>query len=509
MATTAGGIATGTFTANTIPGIVSITGTADVVSDTINITVVAPPTGAIAFDSATPSVIGIRGSGQVETSLIKFIVTDINGNPVVDGISVDFVMSGPSGGRLPAAGGEYIGNMDATPTMANASTVNGEAAVYLNSGAVAGPVIIVATETSTGMSSASTPVSIGGGVPNDDHLTISRCTINVEGLQKAGVESTVTIYLADRFGNYNVLEGTSVSLYAESGAIDTSSTVDATGKTSVTFRTQSPPPEDVAPIGSPACSDAGGAPTSVADAIYRFPGEWEQCLLDYVSSEYGILFPGNPRDGWATIMVTTRGEEAFDDANGNGLFDAGEFDAPTQDTSQEAFIDVDDDYTYDDGTGGDPFEIFIDDAPEPPYFLGVYDPANGSWDPDKTIFKYNKLLITSEPEYIAFSPAGFAIPDSGSRQIKILIADTNLNYLIGGTTVNISKDGGGKMVGNTSYTFPDAFAYGPKEMTVVLEDNNPGDNASASPKPPENVQITVKVTWDGILFESSVLGTVD
>jgi hypothetical protein len=436
-------------------------------------------------------------------------------------------MSGPSGGRLPAAGGEYIGNLDATPTTASASTVNGEAAVYLNSGAVAGPVIIVATETSALMSSASTPVSIGGGVPNDDHLTIARDPINVSGFVRkpfgvcegcAGCESQISIFLADRFGNYNILDGTSVSLYAESGAIDTSSTVCTNGSTSVIYRTQAPPPEDVVPLDNavPGCDP--GVPASLAN-VFSNMSEWETCLLEYVNNrygittgyvnEYGISTSSNPRDGWATLMLTTRGEEAFDDKNGNGLFDAGEFDVVTQDTSQEAFIDVNDDYTYDDGTGANPFEIFIDDAPEPPYFLGAYDPDNGSWDPDKTIFKYSKLLITGQPTYIRFNPAGFAIPDSGYQQIRILIADINLNYLIGGTTVNISKDGGGKLVGNTSYTFPDAFSHGPKEMTVVLEDTNPGDNASASPKPPENVQITVKVSWDSTLFESSVSGTVD
>jgi hypothetical protein len=418
----------------------------------------------------------------------------------VDGISVDFAMSGPSGGRLPADGGEYIGDMnDGTPTTASASTVNGTAAVYLNSGAVAGPVIIVATETSTGMSSASTPISIGGGVPNDDHLTIARDPLNVYGLVRdpsggwagcAGCESTISIFLADRFGNYNVLEGTSVSLYSESGAIDTSSTVDATGKTCVIFRTQSPTPEYVTPIGSPACS---GIPTSVSDAIYGFPGEWEQCLLDYVSAVYNTSIYGSPRNGWGTIMVTTRGEEAFDDLNGNGLFDAGEFDAATQDTSQEAFIDVDDDYTY------NAPEIYIDDNGN-----GAYDPANNTWDPDKTIFKYTRILLTGKP-YVAFSKNGFAVNDGDSLQIKILISDINLNYLIEGTKVAITISGVGKLVGSTSYDFPDVFKRGPKEMSIMLEDSSPGD---ANPVA-ENVEIIVEVTWNSMKYQFSTKGTVN
>ncbi len=539
QATTSNGIATATFSASTTPGTVTVTATSGNVSDTVDILIDALSPGSINFDSATPTLIGIRGTGQPETSVVKFIVKDVNFNPVVDGTSIDFCLLGPGGGRLPQDGGEYIGqieNIEETFTDLNAnncydtgepftdsngnsiydsplhavvSTVNGEANVFLNSGTVPGTANIIATITATGSSSSSTPISIGGGVPNHAHLTIARTPVNLEGLAFVNIQSTVSLFMADRFGNYNVLEGTSVSFYTESGAIDTSSTVDNTGATSVIYRTQSPDPVNVAPIDNvtPGCD--GGAPASLGAAL-NAAGEWEVCLQAYVNQAkpagYALGATSNPRDGWATVVVSTRGEEAFNDANGNGLFDgAGEFDIATQDTSQEAFIDVDDDNTRDDGSGGEPFEIFNDDDGN-----STYNMANGVWDADKTIFKDIPMLITGSPAYIEFNQnSGLAIADTGSLTFKILVADTNLNHLIGGSKITISHSGGGKLVGSTSYTFPDLFTYGPMETSVTLDDSDAGDNAGSSPKGPEAFSITVKVNWKGTDFERSISGTID
>jgi adhesin/invasin len=479
QATTSSGTATATFTASTTPGTVIVTGTAGSVDDTVNITISAPDAGSIEFDSATPSVIGIRGSGQTETSLVKFLVKDINGNAVVDGTQVDFVMSGPGGGRLPASGGEYIGSRDASPTTATSSTVNGEASVYLNSGTVAGPVIIVATVNGTSMSSSSTPISIGGGVPNDAHLTLASDIYNLEGLGWVNIQANISVYMADRFGNYNVLEGTAMSFYAESGAIDRNAVTDANGSASVVFRTQNPVPADVA------------------------PEAWENTLCTRLETDYGInistagvCIAGHPRDGWATIMVTTRGEEAFIDKNGNGSYNAGE---TFTDTPQEAFLDANDNDAYDDGSA-DPEELYIDDNGGGT----CNDAVNGSWDSNKTISKDIKLLITGIPAYIETNPNTFAIANGGSQAFTLLVSDINLNPLIGGTTVDISTDVG-TLAGTTSYTFPDTFIQGPVELSFILKD---ADNADTNPLA-EVALITITVSYKGTDYPITVTGTID
>lgn len=476
--TTASGTATATFTASTTPGTVTVTGTAGSVDDTVNIAITAPDTGSIEFDSATPSVIGIRGSGQTETSLVTFLVKDINGNAVVDGTQVNFVMSGPGGGRLPDNGGEYIGLRDASPTTASASTVGGEASVYLNSGTVAGPVIIVATVTGTSMSSSSTAISIGGGVPNDAHLTIATDRWNLEGLNWSNIQANLSVYMADRFGNYNVLEGTTMSFYAESGAIDRNAVTDENGSASVVFRTQNPIPFDVE------------------------PEAWENTLCARLEADYGIdvygtseCNSGHPRDGWATIMVTTRGEEAFSDRNGNGSYNAGE---TFTDTSQEAFLDANDNDAYDDGSV-DPEELYIDDDGDET----CDDAVNGSWDSYKTIIENTTLLITGLPAYIATNPDTFAIADGGSQTFTLLVSDINLNPLIGDTTVSISTDAG-ELAGTTSYTFPDMFIQGPVELSFILKDSDIGDI-----DPAEIAVITITVSYKGVDYERTVTGTIN
>jgi hypothetical protein len=210
-------------------------------------------------------------------------------------------MTGPNGG-------EFIGDIDSTPTTASAATVNGIASVLLHSGTIAGPVTITATTTIANgpISTSGTPISIGGGVPSATHFTlaIEEGKRNLEGLGFANLQATVSAYLADRFGNYNVLDGTSVSFYTEAGAIDAQgitgvtagpgetgidAAVGDTGAAYVKIRTQLPIPEDVLPM----------------------PGE-----PFYTSG----TVTHNPRDGWVAVLAATKGEEKFLDENRDGLF---------------------------------------------------------------------------------------------------------------------------------------------------------------------------------------------
>ena len=213
--TTTAGIATTTFAANSVPGSVTITATSGGNSNIVSLSVGTVSAGSIQFVSATPKILGIRGSGQSETSVIQFLVIDVNGNPV-NGAIVDFVMTGPNGG-------EFIGDIDTTPNLASAATAsNGIAFVLLHSGTIAGPVNIAGSTTIANgpIFSSATPLSIGGGVPSAAHFSLAPVTINLAGFKYYNLQTIVSAYLADRFGNYNVLDATSVSFYTEAGAID-------------------------------------------------------------------------------------------------------------------------------------------------------------------------------------------------------------------------------------------------------------------------------------------------
>ncbi|MBI3810808.1 MAG: Ig-like domain-containing protein [Nitrospirae bacterium] len=274
-ATTTGGLATATFTAANVFGTATITATVgSLTSNPVLVPVTAPAAGSIQFLSATPTVIGVKGSGQIETSTILFQVSDVNGNPVVDGSQVIFEMTGPnctSTQSPPSAATSDCPNPagDSNDEYINpvlGSTVNGVATTILNSGKVAGPVLIKATVASNlALATAATGVSIGGGVPSASHFHISASRINIAGDTDIGgyddQTTTLTAYLADRFGNSNVLSGTSVSFYTEAGHLTSSKTttickvpgactmaeLDAQGVTSVGLTSQGTVPINVYP----------------------------------------------------------------------------------------------------------------------------------------------------------------------------------------------------------------------------------------------------------------------
>ena len=310
--TTAAGIATTTFAAGTGSGSVTITATSGGNSNTVSLTVGTVSAGSIQFVSATPKVLGIKGAGQSETSVIQFLVIDVNGIPV-NGALVNFVMTGPNGG-------EFIGDIDTTPNLASATTVSsGIASMLLHSGTIAGPVNITASTTIANgpIFSSATPLSIGGGFPSATHFSVGSTVLNLEGFDWINLQSIVNAFVADRFGNYNVLKGTSVSFYTEAGAIDrqgiTGEDINSAchgpdtdrgcnaGAAGALFRTQDPMPQDV-------------SPALAGDALSIYFGGNEYFRVDAA----GITH--NPRDGWVTIVVATKGEETFLDENHDGLF---------------------------------------------------------------------------------------------------------------------------------------------------------------------------------------------
>jgi hypothetical protein len=506
QATTSSGIATATFTASSTAGTVTITATAGSVSNTTNINITAPSSGSVVFTSATPQVLGLKGFGQTETSLVQFTVADINGNPVSDGTAVSFIMSGPGGGRLPANGGEYIGDLDASPTTASASTSNGIVSVFLHSGTLAGTVTIVATVSVSGsdIASSSTVISIGGGVPSATHFSLATSVLNLAGYTDRGSlgfvneQATISAFIGDRFGNFNILEGSSVSFYTEAGAIDRSSLTDSSGSATVTFRTQDPMPVDVAPLGT------------------------ETTLMTRMNTDYGISTTFHPRDGWVTILATLMGEEAFNDANANGLYDSGE----TFTDLGEPFYDKNNDGLRDDGSS-DPFEEWIDANGN-----GVYDGPNGCWDgpnpsagytcsgrqDSKMIFDMITVMFTGHPANfsIACDASGaatsvcntqtsFTLENAEVLVFDVVIGDVNLNVPVGGTTISVASTAG-KLTAFEPSPVADTVSAGPVEFSFILADASVTDDPA---NPAEPVIISVEVTWKGTKYVIFASGTVD
>lgn len=457
-ATTVSGVANATFTAGNTAGTVGVTVTSGSVSASGSITILGADVGSIEFSSATPNVIGVKGSGQSETAIVTFSIKDVNGQSAPDGTSVTFTIDGPKGGE------------SLNPT--TASTVGGLAKTILQSGSVAGPVRVTAMTTVSGtpISSSSTGVSIGGGMPSMTHFTLARTVKNLAGLAYVNLQSTVSAFLADRFGNFNVLQGTSISFYTEAGAIDASNVTDALGSTSVIFRTQNPPP-----------------------------------LVFSSATPYGSSTPalsGDPANGLATIIAVTRGEECFVDNNGNGVFDGTTIDTfpPSCDLS-EPFVDKDDDGIFDAGA-----EFYVDANQN-----GVFNGPNGVWDGNIMIWKTIQIAFTGEPTQIVSSPTTFAITAGTGRSFTVCVGDVNANAIMAGSTIAITTDKG-TLGGNTSVTIPDIL-NGPKCLDFTLT------SGTTPPVPPATVpafaaNVTIKVTWKvpgvGDLVETRIIsGTIE
>ncbi len=479
------GQAQATFSAGTTTaGTATVTATSGSATNTIAVIVTGADAGSIEFDSATPQIVVIKGSGGDETSVVKFLVKDTNGDPVLGSQTVHMTLSGPNGG-------EYIGSTVGA-TAVDVGTVNGYATTVLHSGTIPGTVTINATVTGTTLSTSSGVIAIGGGVPSEGHFSVSTTKLNLEGFDYAGITASITARIADRYGNFNVLEGTSVSFYSECGAIDRAVNLDSEGEGSVQFRTQQPMPEDV-------------VPSLVSTAII----EREQDVIsDYLSYFNEVIDDtNNPRDGLCTLVAVVDGEEEFTDSNADGLYNSGEsFD----DTYDDIHLDMDDDsqsIAYGTETAGFPYDASFEDLIVDRNQDGTFDGMNNVWDSNKRISQYLDILYTGEPVLSVGSnglPLGFLyISDGGSQVINFSLHDARYNPPISGTKITVTCDVG-KLTGTTNTDYLDTNVIGAPIYTFILSDSAVGDtNAPA--------RGTLKFSWTykGDNYSVSYLVTVD
>ncbi len=488
-ATTTNGIAQATFSASdSTTGTAIITAESGVFSDTASITVMPADAGSIEFVSADPQVVVLRGAGGQETSVVSFIVKDSGGNPVAGSQEVRLTLSGPNGG-------EYIGPTPGVTSL-EVGTVSGIATTILHSGTIPGPATITAIVVDDpSLSTSSGVIAIGGGVPSAGHFDVSISVFNLEGLYMSGVESEFQVRLADRYGNYNILEGTSVSFYSECGAIDRSVSLNSVGEGAVTFRTQTPEPEDVE-IRSGAEADS----CDICDVVNNRISNFETLI--------GPMTGGNPRDGRCTVIAVVDGEEEFTDADASGLYEEGE---SFEDTYDDIHLEKDDDSfniqpsdpadtsSY---AAGVPFDSDFEDLVVDRNENGLFDGLNGEWDSNKRIAAQRHLLITGEPG-LSLSAASITVADSGSQTVYYSVHDQNYNLPVAGTTVDVSADVG-SLSGTTSTDFLDTNIPGPRVYSVTITDDNPGD---ADPADVGTLEITID--WLGNEYIYSIPVTVN
>lgn len=271
-ASTSNGAATVRYVARGCAGSDVVTATATVAgvtrTATGTVTVAAAAIGSIAFISATPTNIALKGTGdasRLESSTVVFRVLDATGGPRA-GATVSFTLN------------TSVGGITLTPSAATAtSDAQGNAQIVVNAGTVATSVKVTATITSVtpNISTQSSQLTITTGIPTANSFSLAVGCFNVEGWDVDGTTTPVTARLGDRFGN-PVPDGTAVTLTAEGGNIQANCSTTTT------------------------------------------PTEGGVCIVNWRSSN------PRPADGRVTLLAKAIGEESFADANANGAFDVGE-----------------------------------------------------------------------------------------------------------------------------------------------------------------------------------------
>ncbi len=478
--TNAVGVATTTFTANNEAGeavIRAASGGTSAVTPA-RITISGSAVATIQFVSTSAYVIAIRESGGTSMATVSFSVHDNNNNPVA-GKNVEFSLTGPNGG-------EYINEDPDDPINFIASTdKDGVASVILSSGYVAGPATINASvrddDGNPFLSINSPVVSIGGGVPTQKRFTVAAPVLNVPGLYTQNHKLEISAYMADRFGNYNVLNGLSVSFSPEMGlaAFSTDISCDGLGIATAKVRTHQTP-EDVA------------------------PNEIERALMDELNANYFVdgheltsATFNNPRDGICSILVYAKGEEHFVDKNANGIYDNND---TFVDTNDDPFCDYNDsgfhtDDPEDSGTD-DEYELYIDSNKN-----GLFDTKNNQWDNDKFIFRNFNILSTGVP-MIMFKDASF---EGNDQDISFIVCDRNFNTPIAGTKIKVTTDldsgSDGTIKGDTEIIINDTNRptkrLGDIEYSVYLSNMSAGRG-----------DVFVEVEWNGFTIYERLSGEI-
>lgn len=213
--TTVNGVASTSYTDKGCGGADTITASTRLggatFAQTGSVTVLPATAGQIAFVSALPQNIAMKGTGgagRQESAVVSFKVRDNNGIAVA-GISVDFGLT------------TTVGGLAVNPAFAT-SGADGTVSTNVAAGVVNTPVRVLATIRGSALSTVSDQLVVSTGIPDQNSFTVVPKIYNIECADHDGTDfTTVTAFVADHFNN-PVPDGTAVSFTTEGGAIDAS-----------------------------------------------------------------------------------------------------------------------------------------------------------------------------------------------------------------------------------------------------------------------------------------------
>lgn len=468
VATTAHGQATVTYHANGCVGEDRITARAtyeNVLAGSArgSVTVGSDTVQNLVFVDAEPDVIQIRQAGGLETSRVTFQVLGATGSPMRD-VPVDFRLN------------HTLGNLSLVHTSDTSDEV-GMVSTIVQAGNV--PTAVWVTASTSDAATQSNRLAVTTGIPDQNSASLSVENPYPVAWNHDGIETAVTMRLADAFNNPPP-DGTTVYFTTSGGAIEPACQTE-NGACSVTWRSQNPRP------------GAGQPQLFSYDVIENSSGHATGFSLNCPTGMTEC------RAGRVVVLATALGNESFIDETGSGLYEGPDVDifvttgdcdlsvpvsgASVIDTDNRDILACDDlsEAYLDKNFNGvrDPGEEFVDLNGDGQYSgpNGIYNGvlcSDGALAADLctrdpiTIREHQTIVMSCEHPYAP----GDRLP--GQRDITLglgeeatiimLLADCNGNGMPQGTTVSLNEDQAENI--NTSHV-PDNPLVGSGEPAVI------------------------------------------
>ena len=282
------------YTANGCVGADQITASASIDGQVVNaqlvLTVDSDTVQSITFTDANPTLISLKGTGGIETSVVRFQVVGSSGAPIKN-VDVDFVLSSEVGGLK-------------LKNITEKTNKNGHASTTVQAGSIPTSVRVTATARSTNISTTSNQLIVSTGIPDQDSMSLAATDTHPVGWNIQGVESTLTIRLADAFNNPPPIN-TAVAFTTEGGSIASNCTTNAEGACSVKWVSQNPRPTR----NSSDDSVERRLCVTPAGSVIAGQAALNACILE--------------RAGRVTVLATAIGNESFIDGDGTGYYEKG------------------------------------------------------------------------------------------------------------------------------------------------------------------------------------------
>ena len=436
--------------------------------------------------STACGIMGIKKSGFQELADVSFVVKDADGKPA-RGVPVKFELESPPTGT------DFLTGTMGASTVVITTDAMGVATARVESGVTLGVFTVIATVSPT-IQAKSPAIGVRGVTPANRGFKLQCDLKNMaaggDSLPPKPLKTNCQVTLIDRFNN-PVGKGTTINLKVEAGAI-------ASSVQSTPFNGAGANPDE-----GKATVEFNTVGTYPAVNVTPLPGEFTGP-------------GGNQRDGLVTILAYVAGEEAFDDNNSNGQWDAGE----NFIDQGEPFVDANDNNQWDAG------EFYADVAPS----NGKYDPPNTVWDKQTTIWTTTYILYSGfQTQQLVSVPTPIDVPVGAVKQVTVGFADDLFNGPPAASATSFSFARTNTTRGSVATTFETVLdGYGFALTRSLYDAANPTTGCSAGvarcvwltnfafAASPYTKGITATLTGgaapanlqnDTLLFSSTVLGT--